>query len=101
IPDIAMDAAASSAGSQFTVTGVGTLHFAVTSSNTTLVPSTVTTAAGQSGVSVSPTTCGSTTLTCTLTITPAPGEGGTATLTFSALDGANRPASTTLKVTVT
>jgi hypothetical protein len=101
IADIAMDAAASSAGSQFTVTGVGSLHFSVTSSNTTLVPSTVATTASQSGVSVSPATCGSTTLTCTLTVTPAPGEGGTTTLTFSALDGANRAAPTTLKVTVT
>jgi len=79
---------------------VGTLHFSVTSSNTTLVPSTVGTA-GQAGVSVSPSTCGTSTLTCTLTVTPAPGEGGTTTLTFSVLDGANRPAPTTLNVTVT
>jgi subtilase family protein len=100
ISDIAIDAAASSTGSQFTVTGIGTLHFAVASTNTTLVPSTVG-AAGQPGVSVSPSTCGGDTLTCTLTVTPAPGEGGTTSLTFSVLDGANRPAPATLNVTVT
>ena len=101
IADVAIDAAASSSGTAFTVTGVGPLHFAVTSSNTTLVPATVATATGQSGVSVSPSNCGADTLTCTLTVIPAPGEGGTALLSFSVLDGANRSAFASVHVSVT
>jgi hypothetical protein len=84
----------------FTISGTGSLHFSVTSSNTTLVPASVG-AAGAAGISVSPADCGSTTLTCSLTVTAAQYQGGTATVTVSTVDGAGRAAQATMHVTVT
>jgi hypothetical protein len=83
----------------FTASGLGNLHFSVASSNTALVPAALA-APGAAGISIAPGGCGTTTLTCTLAVTPAIGQVGTASVTVSALDGANRPAPATMLVTV-
>jgi Subtilase family len=88
--DQASVGSASTSAQSFTVTGTGTLTFSVSSSNTALVPNSVV-AAGTPGVTVS-SGCGSTALTCTLSVTPVAGQAGTATVTISVLDGANRAA---------
>jgi hypothetical protein len=90
---------ASSATQALTVTGTGTLHFSVSSSNTSLVPNSVV-SAGQPGVTLSA-GCGSSTLTCTVSVMPVIGQAGTATLTISVLDGANRAASSQMTLTST
>jgi hypothetical protein len=99
--DVSIDASSSrtSGSLPFTVSGTGTLHFSVASTNSALVPSSVA-AAGSAGVTVSPAACGSTTLTCSLTVTAAQYQGGTATVTVSAVDGAGRAAPATIHVTV-
>jgi hypothetical protein len=101
LTDVTIDASSSttSAAIPFTVSGTGTLHFSVASTNTTLVPSSVATSGG-AGVAVSPADCGLTTLTCSLTVTAAQYQGGTTTLTVSAVDGAGRAAPATMHVTV-
>jgi hypothetical protein len=57
--------------------------------------------AGTSGVSIAPAGCGTSTLSCTLVVTPAIGQVGSATVTVSARDGANRPAPATMSIAVT
>jgi hypothetical protein len=101
LADVSIDASSTttSAALPFTVSGTGTLHFSVASTNSTLVPATVATA-GAPGVAVSPSDCGATTLTCSLTVTAAQYQGGTATVTVSAVDGAGRSAPATMHVTV-
>jgi hypothetical protein len=89
----------STSAQSFTITGTGTLSFSVSSSNTALVPNSVV-ATGMPGVAVS-SGCGSTTLTCTLSVTPVAGQAGTATVTISVLDGANRAAESQLTLTST
>ncbi|HUK01407.1 MAG TPA: S8 family serine peptidase [Steroidobacteraceae bacterium] len=84
----------------FTVSGTGALHFAVVSSVPAIVPSSIA-AAGSPGVTVTPSNCGTGTMSCMLYVTPALGHSGTANLTFSVLDGASRGASATMSVTVT
>ena len=84
----------------FTVSGTGALHFTVNSSNTAVIPAAVV-AAGSPGVTITPSDCGTTTLTCALTILPANGPGGPVNLTVATLDGANRSASSTVAVSVT
>jgi hypothetical protein len=91
---------ASSQPIAFTASGFGRLHFSVASSNSALVPAAVV-PAGTSGVSISPAGCGTSTLSCTLVVTPAIGQVGSATVTVSARDGANRPAPATMTVAVT
>lgn len=102
LTDVSIDASSSRTSNAlpFTISGTGTLHFAVTSTDPTLVPESVG-ASGAAGISVAPTDCGSTTLTCTLTVTAAQYQGGTATLTVSTVDGAGRVAQATMHVTVT
>jgi hypothetical protein len=90
---------ASTAAQPFTISGTGPLHFAVSSSNTALVPSSLVTA-GTPGVTIS-SGCGSSTLNCTVSITPVTGQAGTATVTISVLDGANRPAAAPVTLTAT
>jgi hypothetical protein len=90
---------ASTAAQALSVTGSGMLHFAVSSSNTSLVPNAVV-AAGQPGVTFSA-GCGSGTLTCTVLVTPVIGQAGTALLAISVLDGANRAATSQLTLTAT
>jgi hypothetical protein len=90
---------ASTTAQAFTVSGTGTLHFSVSSNNTALVPNSIV-SAGTAGVTVSA-GCGSTTLSCTLIVTPATGQAGTAILTVSVLDGANRAATSQLTLTET
>ena len=100
IPDSTIDPGKSTPAYPITVSGFGTLHFAVTSSDTSLIPASVA-AVGAAGVAIAPSTCGSTTLTCTVTITAASGQyGGSVKMTVSALDGANRAAAATMTVTV-
>jgi hypothetical protein len=81
---------ASTTAQTFSITGTGTLHFTVSSSNTSLVPNSLV-SAGQPGVTFSA-GCGSSAVTCTVRVTPVIGQAGTALLTISVLDGANRPA---------
>ena len=90
---------AATAAQPFTITGTGTLTFAVSSSNPALVPSVVV-SPGSPGVSVS-SGCGATALSCTLTVTPVAGQAGTATLTISVLDGAKRSAVAHMTLTAT
>ncbi|MGH8261712.1 MAG: S8 family serine peptidase, partial [Steroidobacteraceae bacterium] len=99
LPDATIDAGATSSAYAFTVSGTGSLHFTVTSSNAALVPPQVV-AAGLPGVTVAPASCGVGTMNCSLTITAAPGAGGTAALTIAAVDGANRSAPATMTITV-
>ncbi len=100
LPDITVNASVSSSETAFEISGTGNLHFVVTSSNPALIPASIV-AAGSAGITVNPSTCGSTTLSCTLTVTPVSGQGGTSHLTVSAVDGANRSAPATTQVTVT
>ena len=100
LPDVTIDGAASSSAHPFTVSGTGSLHFTVASSNPSLIPSSIA-AAGAPGITISPGNCGSTVLSCTLTVTPQGGVAGTAQVTFAAVDGANRSAPATMSVTVT
>jgi len=98
LPDSAIDAGKSTASFPFTVSGTGPLHFLVTSSDGPVIPPSIV-AAGSAGVTIAPSSCGATTLSCTLTVTAAQ-YGGTVNLVVEALDGANRTASATMKVTV-
>jgi len=97
LPDATLNAGASSTPMSFSVTGTGTIHFTVTSSDASVVPASLV-ASGQSGVSISPANCGTVAMTCTLIITPA--AGGASLLTLAAVDGANRAASATMHITV-
>jgi subtilisin family serine protease len=101
LPDISIDASTTttSAALPFTVSGAGNVHFSVASTNGMLVPPSVS-PAGAPGVAISPSDCGATTLACTLKVTAAQYQGGTATVTFSAVDGAGRSAPATMHVTV-
>jgi hypothetical protein len=102
LSDVSIDASSTTTSSAlpFTVSGTGALHFSVASTNSTLVPASVA-AAGSPGVTVSPSNCGTATLSCSLTVTAAQYQGGTATVTVSAVDGAGRSAPATMHVTVT
>ncbi len=101
LPDISIDAGSTttSAALPFTVSGTGGLHFSVASTNSALVPPSIS-PAGAAGVAISPADCGTTTLACSLKVTAAQYQGGTATVTVSALDGAGRSAPATTHVTV-
>ena len=101
LADVAIDASASRTSSAlaFTVSGTGSLHFAVTSTNAALIPPSVVTS-GAPGITVSPADCGASTLSCSLSVTAAQYQGGTATITVSAVDGAGRTAPSTMHVTV-
>ncbi len=100
LPDSSIVAGSSSPDLPFTVSGTGSLHFTVTSSNTALIPGSIV-AAGSPGVTISPNTCGTTTMTCTLSVTAATHQGESAKLTVSAVDGANRSAPAAMTITVT
>jgi hypothetical protein len=101
LSDTTVVGGSTSQGEPFTASAFGNVHFSVASSNTALVPAAIV-AAGSPGVTLSPTTCGGASpVTCTLTVTAAIGQVGAATLTVSALDGANRAAPATMNVTVT
>lgn len=100
LPDSTLDPGKSTAPYPITISGFGSLHFAVTSSNTSLIPASVV-AAGSPGVSIAPASCGSTILTCTVTVTAANGQyGGAVSMTVSVVDGANRSAPAAMTVTV-
>jgi hypothetical protein len=100
LPDSTIDPGTSTAPYPITVSGFGNLHFTVTSSNTSLIPASVG-AAGSAGVSIAPSSCGSTTLSCTVTVTAAAGPyGGAVSMTVSVADGANRSAPAAMTVTV-
>lgn len=99
LPDSTVDAGASTPPLSFSVSGTGSLHFVVTSSNTSLVPATLA-APGAPGVSIQPSGCGTSVSSCTAMITAAAGAGGTTNLTLEAADGANRFAPAVMKITV-
>ena len=99
LSDQSSSGSASTMPQALSITGTGMLHFTVSSSNTTLVPNSVV-SAGQAGVTFSA-GCGSSTLTCTVAVMPVIGQAGTAILTISVLDGANRPAASQLTLTAT
>lgn len=97
LTDATSTGSASSTAQALSVSGTGVLHFTVSSSNTALVPNSVV-SSGQPGVSFSA-GCGSSTLSCTVLVTPVIGQAGTAVLTISVLDGANRAATSRLTLT--
>jgi hypothetical protein len=100
LPDSTLDPGKTTAAYPITVSGFGPLHFTVTSSNTSLIPASLV-VAGSAGVTIAPSSCGSTTLTCTVTVTAASGQyGGAVSMTLSAVDGANRAAPAAMMVTV-
>jgi hypothetical protein len=99
LSDQTSSGSASTLPQALSITGTGTLHFTVSSSNTTLVPNSVV-SAGQPGVTLSA-GCGSSTLTCTVAAMPVMGKAGTAILAISVLDGANRPATSQFTLTAT
>jgi uncharacterized membrane protein YgcG len=90
---------ASTAAQPVSITGTGNLHFTLSSTNPTLVPNSVG-AAGAPGLTVS-SGCGTSALTCTLAVTPVIGQAGTAVLTISVVDGANRAAAAQMTLTAT
>ena len=100
LPDSSLTAGQASPSYPFTVSGYGPLHFSVTSTNTTSIPAAIV-ATGSPGVTITPSDCGVTTMTCSLSVMPAAGPAGTVKVTVSALDGANRPAPASMTVTVT
>ncbi|HTY93367.1 MAG TPA: S8 family serine peptidase [Steroidobacteraceae bacterium] len=97
--DASSTGSASTTPQALNISGTGTLHFTVSSSNTALVPNAIVNT-GTPGVSVS-SGCGTSTLACTLTVTPVTGQAGMATLTVSVVDGANRSAPATMTFTAT
>jgi hypothetical protein len=99
LPDSNLESDAASPAYPFTVSGTGNLHFSVASTNASLVPSSIVTTGA--GISIAPSTCGTSTMSCTLSVTPTMGQGGTASVTLSVVDGANRSASTTMMVSAT
>ena len=99
LPDSSVDAGSSTSALPFSITGTGTLHFMVTSSNASLVPAKIVTA-GAPGVTIAPTACGASVSSCTATITAAAGADGTTSVTLYAVDGANRSAPAAMTVTV-
>ncbi len=100
LSDATIVGGASSHAIAFTSSATGSVHFAVASTNPALVPASLA-AAGAAGVSVAPAGCGTITLSCTLSVTPSIGQTGIASVTVSALDGANRAAPATMSITVT
>lgn len=99
-PNAALTAGTSSSPYSFTVSGTGALHFSVASSNPSSIPASIV-AAGSPGVTIVPSDCGVTTLSCSLSVIPANGPGGAVNLTVTAADGANRSASTVMSIAVT
>ncbi len=99
LPDSQLNAGSSTPSYPFTVSGTGALHFTVTSSNTSSIPASIV-AAGSPGVTITPSDCGTSTLTCALSITAANGPGGIVKVTLAAVDGANRSAPASMTVTV-
>lgn len=71
-------------GFDLTLTGYEPLTVSGTSSNTAIVPN--------SGISISPSNCGKSTLSCTVTLTPAAKANGTTTITITATDQWSRSA---------
>jgi len=90
----------STSATPITVNGFGTLHFSVTSSNPSLIPASLV-AARAAGITLTPANCGSGSTACAVSATPAIGQVGSATVTVTAKDGANRAATTTTTITVT
>jgi hypothetical protein len=89
-----------STSSSFTVTGTGNLSINVQSSNATLIPGTFV-AAGTAGVTVTPANCGQGSTACSISFTPSAGQVGSANITLTVSDGAQRTATATATVTVT
>jgi len=83
----------------FTLGGTGSLKLSVQSSNSTLVPASLV-ASGTAGVTISPSTCGTSTMNCTLSVTPVIGQVGSVTITLIATDGASRQGSAAAAETV-
>jgi hypothetical protein len=100
LPNSTIAANSSSSNYPFTVSGTGNLHFSVTSSNAALIPPSIV-AAGSPGVTIAPSSCGVTTMTCTVSVTAASGQGSSVNVTLGVLDGANRSAPASMTITVT
>jgi hypothetical protein len=90
----------SSVPSALAVTGVGNLKFTVTSSSSSLIPASLV-SAGAPGVTIAPSTCGTSTTSCTVSITPTIGQIGSSTIAITVADAAKRTASVTATMTVT
>jgi len=91
---------ASSTPAAVTLGGVGTLTFSVASSNAALIPA-AKVAAGSPGITIAPSSCGTSTTACTVTVTPVIGQVGSSTVTITVTDGAHRAASATGVMIVT
>ena len=100
LPDNTIAAGSSSSNYPFTVSGTGNLHFSVTSSNAALIPPSIV-VAGSPGVTIAPSGCGVTAMTCTVSVTTARAQGSSVNVTLNVLDGANRSASASMTITVT
>jgi len=84
---------AGSGGFSLALTGGSDLTVSATSSDPDVLP--------DSGITISPSGCGTSTLSCTVTLQPAAKANGAATVTVTAEDTWNRSASTAQKVTFT
>jgi hypothetical protein len=82
------------------VTGVGNLTITVTSSNQSLIPASLA-ASGTAGVTIAPSTCGTSTTACTISVTPSIGQIGSSIVTVIVADAAKRTASVSGTITVT
>jgi Subtilase family len=83
-----------------TLGGIGTLTLSVASSNTAVIPA-AKVAAGSPGITIAPSSCGTSTTACTVTVTPVIGQVGSSKVTITVTDGAHRTASATGTMTVT
>ncbi|MGH9643962.1 MAG: S8 family serine peptidase [Terriglobales bacterium] len=90
----------SSPPNAITVTGTGNLTFSVTSTNQALIPA-VLASAGAPGVTISPSTCGTSTGACTVSVTPSSGQTGSSSITLTVADAAKRSVSMSAAMTVT
>jgi hypothetical protein len=99
LPACSLPAGSSSPAYPFTISGIGKLHFSVTSSNGALIPASIV-AAGSPGVTIAPAGCGISTMSCTVSVTAANGQSSTVTVTVAAVDGANRSAPASMTITV-
>lgn len=84
---------ADSGGFSLALTGGSNLSISARSNDTSVLP--------DSGITISPTDCGTSTLSCTVSLQPVAKANGSATVTVTAKDTWNRSASTRQKVTFT
>ena len=82
----------------FSLGGFSSLTVTATSSNPSLIPSSIV-SSGTAGVTLS-SGCGTSTNSCTVAVTPIAGQTGSSTITLTVTDGAKRTATTSFQVNV-